>query len=388
MNIMQILHTSDTHLGCAQFEYAERERDVYDAFQEIIDTAVKDKVDAVIHAGDIFDIPKPGGTPLLKLAEGVKTLSDAGIRLYFTLGEHDISRITGTPSPYIFHKLGLATYIGDGKPVYHGGMMIAGFHKRRRGEVDELIENMKRVDSIAKTHEGKSLVVIHQALSEFHEWAGELTADDLPPHFDYYAMGHLHDHLEKRFERLGGPVCYPGSIDPTPGEGIKEFKKGFFMVDTSGEEARQEWIEIRSSRHQYRFDVDYDAIQERIGEIIQDLQSKDLKKKPIVLLNVKGREIDNARIASFLSRLLSLCLHYSWDIISDGQGEGGLIYSERPSDIRDEMLKLARDALGNEELASFAVKELLPLLEADQKESASELVERAFETLRFGGERR
>ena len=41
---MLILHTSDTHLGYAQFDLEEREKDVYDAFSEIVDAAVKDRV--------------------------------------------------------------------------------------------------------------------------------------------------------------------------------------------------------------------------------------------------------------------------------------------------------------------------------------------------------
>lgn len=380
---MQVLHTSDTHLGCAQFDSEDRERDVYDAFEEVIDTATKDRVDAVIHAGDIFHIPKPGGLPLLKLADGLKTLSDNGIKFYFNLGEHDISRITGTPSPYLFHKLGLATYVGEGNPVVNGDLMILGFHKRRRGELDELINSMKQADELAKAHTGKKIVVIHQGLVEFHKWAGELTANDLPRHFDYYAMGHLHDHAEKRFEQLGGPVCYPGSIDPVPGEEIKEFKKGFFIIDLSGQEAKQEWIEIKSSRRQYSFDVDYSEIKSRVEEILRDLGSQNLAKKPVVSLKVKGTDIDNAKVTSALSKLLSLCLHYTWEALDEGRSAEAL-YAEKPADVYEEMFKVALKTLGNEEIASFALKELLPLLEAKQKEEALELVNKAFESSRFG----
>lgn len=379
---MQILHTSDTHLGCAQFDYAEREQDVYEAFREVIDTAVKDRVDAVIHAGDIFHVPKPSGAPLVRLAEGLKTLAENDIKFFFTLGEHDISRITGTPSSYIFHKLGLATYVGDGKPARLGDLMVVGFHKRRRGELEEVIEAMKQADEIARAHTGKKIVVIHQGLVEFHKWAGELTANDLPPHFDYYAMGHLHDHFEKRFEHLGGPVCYPGSIDPTPGEGIKEFKKGFFVVDMSGEEAKQEWIQIKSSRQQYSFDAEYGDIKARMDAILKEIESKHLPKKPVVSIKVKGTDIDNAKVTSALSKLLSLCLHYTWEIVEEGRSQETL-YSERPSDIHEEMLKLANKALGNEDLASFTLRELLPLLEGGNKDEALELVTKAFESSRF-----
>ena len=251
---MQILHISDTHLGCAEFDLQEREQDVYDAFSEVVETALKDKVDAVVHAGDIFHLPRPGGTPLVKLADGIKALADGEIKFYFTFGEHDISRITGTPSAYLFHKLGLATYIGNGEPVLHGDTLIIGFHKHRRGELDELVEKLKLAGNRAKEHSGKRLLVLHQGLVEAHPFAGELRANDLPPEFDYYAMGHLHDNFQKQFEGMQGPVCYPGSLDPTPGEGIKEFKKGFYFVDLSGGETKPEWVQLRSSRKMLRYD--------------------------------------------------------------------------------------------------------------------------------------
>jgi DNA repair protein SbcD/Mre11 len=379
---LQFIHTSDTHLGCAQFDYSEREDDVYEAFSEVIDTAVKDEVDAVIHAGDIFHVPKPGGTPLVKLADGIKTLGDKGIKFYFTLGEHDISRITGTPSPYIFHRLGLATYVGSGKPVMHGKTMIMGFPKARRGEIDELVANLKQADEIAERHAGKKILVLHQGLVEFNKWAGELTANDLPQHFDYYAMGHLHDSSARRFERLGGPVCYPGSIDPTPGEGIKEFRKGFYHVDISGSEAKYDWVEVKSSRKQFSYEVSYEEIREKVGEVIGEI--RDLPKKPILLFRVKGEDIDNSKVTSALSKLLTHCLHYAWEAVEEGK-TGEILLSERPSDVRQEMLDLATKTLGTEALATFAVKELLPLLEAGSTEEALDLVNSAFERLRFKG---
>src|ERR1039458_10015085 len=256
----QILHTSDTHLGYAQFDLPERENDVYEAFNEVIETAVKTRVDAVVHAGDIFHVPKPGGRPLVKLAEGIKRLADNGIKFYFTFGEHDSNQVWGTPSSYLFHKLGLATYIGEGNPIIEGDLMVVGFHKRKKNNVDDLREAFKAADIAAKHHpEKKKVAVIHQGLFELHKFGGEITANDLPPHFDYYAMGHLHDKSESRFERLGGPVCYPGSLDPTDVEGIHEFKKGFYFVDLSGSEARPEWIEVKSSRQQFRFDRSEDS---------------------------------------------------------------------------------------------------------------------------------
>ncbi len=382
---LQFLHTSDTHLGCAQFDSRDREQDVYEAFSEVVDTAVKDKVDAVLHAGDIFHVPRPGGTPLVKLADGIKNLGDKGIKFYFTLGEHDISRVTGTPSPYVFHKLGLATYVGGEKPVLHGDTMILGFPKARRSEIDGLVSSLKQADEAASRHAGKKVLVLHQGLSEFNRWAGEMTANDLPPNFDYYAMGHLHDHGLKRFDRLHGPVCYPGSIDPTPGEGVKETKKGFYIVDMSGAEASEDWVEIKSSRQQYAFDVDYWSIRERAASIADEVRSKGHVKKPVLFLKVRGEGIENSKVTSAFSDLIALSLHCGWEAVEE-RPSADKLFAERPSDVRQEIFDLAARALGDQAVAAFAVKELLPLLEAGEHEEALDLVYSTFEASRFKGD--
>jgi DNA repair exonuclease SbcCD nuclease subunit len=380
---MLILHTSDTHLGYAQFDLEEREKDVYDAFSDIIDTAVKDRVDAVIHAGDIFHTPKPAGRPLVRLGEGIKTLREHGIRFYFTLGEHDILRMRGTPSALLFQKLGLATYVGDGNPVMDGNLMIVGFHKRRPVEIEELLDGFRLADEVAKEYPNKKkIVVIHQGLLECHPY-GEITSNDLPRHFDYYAMGHLHDHVEKRFERLAGPVCYPGSIDATPSEGIKEVEKGFYLVDFSGSEARPEWVGLKSSRQQFRFEIDYSRLTQEIEGIRHGLEKRSLQKKPIILVRVKGQEIDNAKVAAAVSGLRDLCLYPDWEPVIEGGPAAQEVLMDRPVDIQEEMLRLAAASLGDDKKASFAVRELLPLLERGENEEALDLVNRVYESSRF-----
>ena len=58
-------HISDTHLGFVQYHSEERENDVYQAFDEAIDTSIKDHVDFIILAGDIFHVPNQAERQLL-----------------------------------------------------------------------------------------------------------------------------------------------------------------------------------------------------------------------------------------------------------------------------------------------------------------------------------
>ena len=49
---MLFSHISDTHLGLVQYASEERAQDVYDVFNQAIDTSIKDHVNFVIFAGD------------------------------------------------------------------------------------------------------------------------------------------------------------------------------------------------------------------------------------------------------------------------------------------------------------------------------------------------
>ena len=70
---MLFSHISDTHLGLVQYDSNEREQDVYDVFNQAIDISVRDHVDFVIFAGDIFHMPNPNGRAIIQMANGLKT---------------------------------------------------------------------------------------------------------------------------------------------------------------------------------------------------------------------------------------------------------------------------------------------------------------------------
>ena len=76
-------HISDTHLGLQQYGLEEREQDIYDSFNQAIDISIKDKVDFVIFAGDIFHTPNPNGKAILQMANALKKLKQNSIESFF-----------------------------------------------------------------------------------------------------------------------------------------------------------------------------------------------------------------------------------------------------------------------------------------------------------------
>ncbi|MDQ3837759.1 MAG: DNA repair exonuclease [Thermoproteota archaeon] len=254
---MLISHISDIHLGYAQFNLAEREQDIYYAFEEAVDKSIAEHADLVLLAGDIFHTPRPSGSSIVKLANELKRFREASMPVYFILGEHDMSRIKDTPVPYLFENIRLARRLEDNQPRREGKLTLFGFNKERRSNMESMIQRFQVTQQLALQHKdtynSKNILVLHQGLVEFNKFAGELSARDLPKGFDYYAMGHYHDHLNEKLSNLidgeaAGLIAYPGSLELTPSDGLKDTEKGFFLTDMSAQEPRVDWIKLEHRR--------------------------------------------------------------------------------------------------------------------------------------------
>jgi DNA repair exonuclease SbcCD nuclease subunit len=344
----------------------EREEDIYEVFEEAIDKSISEHAELVILAGDIFHTPRPNGSSIIKLANQLKKLKEKSIPVYFILGEHDINRMQDIPIPYVFHNLGLATRLKENQPRQHNNVAIFGFNKERKSNIESILQQFKITEKIAKQKKEngsggrniKNILVLHQGLTDFNNFAGELNSTDLPRGIDYYAMGHYHDHIEKRFDYLDGLISYPGSIDLTPSEGIKQVEKGFFLTDISSQEVKTNWVKLDKRRLQLVFKVNYKSIAEELYDVINETKSHD--KKPVVMLKILGKQIDSKVVASQLLKLNDSCLHYIWKPIEE-QGSSPLVYNGKPVDIDSELERLVKEALKSDYLASLVVNELLPL---------------------------
>jgi DNA repair exonuclease SbcCD nuclease subunit len=371
---MLFSHISDTHLGLQQYGLEEREQDIYDSFNQAIDISIKDNVDFVIFAGDIFHTPNPSGTAILQMANALKRLKENSIDSFFILGEHDMSRMRATPVPYVYNNLQFSKYVGNGKPVYHKDVMIAGFDKIRKNELEQFEEKFRELDTLAKQHNGHKILVLHQGIIEINQFAGELNSSDLPKNFTYYAMGHLHDKSVKQFDQLGGPLVYPGSTEMTSSEGIKETEKGFFEVDISSQEAKPNWIKL-DTRPQFSTKIEAEDLDTSISEVLEKISS--LNKKPVIEIKIIGKDIERDVVQTKISKIIPKTLHCSWKMLQSEDASSVLL--NRPARIDEELLKLAINALKSEKLANFAVNDLLPLLSSNQLDQATQLVIENFE---------
>ncbi len=367
---MLISHISDIHLGYAQFNLQEREEDLYELFEESIDKSIQEHVEAIIFAGDIFHNPKPNGSAIIKLAHELKKLKEKSIPVYFILGEHDISRINDVPVPFLFHNLGLAKRLRPDTPIKMKDLLIYGFNKQRRSNIDNgLLKPFKELEKIIQSDENKRLkkiLVLHQGLSDFNRFAGEIFANDLPVGFNYYAMGHYHDHIQKNFPELDNSlVAYPGSLDLGHNESISEVEKGFLLVDlsTSPENVTSQWIRIEKRRPQLSQSIDYDELDNHLDYLLN--LSRSYQKKPIIELNIKGQDIPHKILYGKLSKLNDHFLYYTWNLL-DKEPISGYSYDfSQDFEIDKELSKLISECLKSESLTNLSL-DLMQMINSEE----------------------
>jgi DNA repair exonuclease SbcCD nuclease subunit len=355
-----ISHISDIHLGYAQFNLQEREEDLYAVFEESVDKSIHEHVEAIILAGDIFHNPKPNGASIIKLARELKKLKEKSIPVYFILGEHDISRTNDVPLLFLFHNLGLAKRLRPDSPAQIKDLLIYGFNKERRSNVENgLIKPFKKLEKMVKNDEDnrvKKILVLHQGLADFNKFAGEIFASDLPLGFDYYAMGHYHDHAQKRFPQLENHLlAYPGSLDLGHNEPISDAEKGFLIVDVSNspENVTTQWIKIEKRRPQISHSVDYGELDKHLKYLL-DLSVK-CQKKPILDLKVKGAKIDPKVLSGELSKLNDHFLYYAWNTFDEESVSGYSYDHANDFNIDKELSKLVLNTLRSENLTNLTL---------------------------------
>jgi DNA repair exonuclease SbcCD nuclease subunit len=230
------------------------------------------------------------------------------------------------------------------------------------------------------SYNSKNILVLHQGLIEFNKFAGELSARDLPKGFDYYAMGHYHDHLEEAISNLVGGVntgliAYPGSLDLTPSDGLKDVGKGFLLTDMSAQEPRVNWIKLENRRQVLAEVIDYENMQSELLKLIKKADS--LKRKPIIVLKIIGEKINSKMVATSLIRLNDSCLHYVWRH-AESHDSAPEIYDGTPVDIEGELYRLTREVLESDELAALAIEEILPAASTGDSRQALDIVWRLY----------
>ena len=254
-------HLADLHIG------AWRERMLstlnMTAFSETISACIRERVDFVVIAGDLFDGNLPDLGVVREAVTHLKRLSDHGIRTYLTYGSHDYSP-TGTSIIDILAEAGLFCRVTPEGEMQRAdreglrppfvidhptGVKLTGIYGRKNGLEATLYQDLDR--AWLEEEEGTKVFLFHSAISELQP-VGEQFEEGvplalLPRGFAYYAGGHIHTRISERVNGYG-TIAYPG---PLLGHQVRDLEtlaagagRGFFLVTLQNGEATSEFIPV------------------------------------------------------------------------------------------------------------------------------------------------
>jgi len=249
------VHCADLHLGYAQYGLEARRQDFDDAFKELVDKTIELKPEFMIISGDLFHQPRPSNVTLECTIRSFKRLKDAGIPVITVDGSHDSApnTITGTIL-YPLDSTGLIHHL----PRHKGACWrktdccyvygVPNFHNRHKTQ-EELPKFMTenppapedKVCNIFVFHGAVDLPSVKPPYME-----AEISPDELPEGFDYYAAGHVHGRYLGRFKT--GILAYSGCTETADYREAK-YQKGFLHVKVNEKgQVRPEEVELSSTR--------------------------------------------------------------------------------------------------------------------------------------------
>ena len=370
---MKFAHLADTHLGYRQFGLYEREKDFYEVFEKITDKIIEEKVDFVIHSGDLFDNSRPSPLALLTFQKCLIKLKNANIPVYAIAGNHDsVLRKGAIPPQVLFKKFGLKVISPINTNYMYKDVFIAGLPYYSSSQYKNLKNKLSDLSKKAANHE-KSILVLHQGIDKYFNLQYELEIGDVPDNFTYYAMGHLHNFINDDFGE--GKLVYPGSSEVWKTSELEDYRKngkGFVIVDLDGKKPSIDRIKINIPREFIERTLDYNNLASEIEAIKQTI--KDFDKKPILDLTVNNVTSTSNAHEIITEELDDLALMIRPKFKVPGEESIDLIIDKENALGPIEVLSSRLEKYDDAEIIKFAT-ELYNLLSKDKSEDAKELMD-------------
>ncbi len=304
--MVRVLHFADAHIDIAnrgrqdpQTGLPIRVLDFLTALDTIVETAIREKVDLVLFAGDAYKDRTPVPTFQREWGKRIIRLSRAGIPTLMLVGNHDVSPAPGrahtlqeyetldVPNVRVLNRPALL------KPADLWGLPLQvlaipwisrsnlmGLEELSGREPERVYERLQEIltqlveQFLAQADPDLPLIITAHASVEGAVYGGErliMLGNDLilprgllvHPMVDYVALGHIHKHQDLN---SGGypPVVYAGSIERVDfGEAADE--KGFAMVEVERRATRYTWRRLNGRKFLDKR-INLEALEKTSGE--------------------------------------------------------------------------------------------------------------------------
>jgi exonuclease SbcD len=286
-HMTQLLHTGDTHLGYRQYHSPARREDFLAAFRQVVTDAIEADVDAVVHAGDLFDDRQPALTDVMGALSVLRRLADAGIPFYGVVGNHESKRDSQWLD--LFERMGVATRLGA-DPVVVGDAALYGLDFVPRSRRDQLDYEFAPVPPAAE----HALLVSHGLFEPFEhgDWDTTRLLAESPVAFDALLLGDDHTPRTRRLDEFDTWLTYSGSTERASAS--ERDDRGYNLVRLDdGVDIRRRGLDTR----EFVFlDIDL-APGEGTGRVLGRLREHDLTESVVIVtLTGDGERVTPAEV--------------------------------------------------------------------------------------------
>ena len=242
---LRFVHTSDLHLDSPFRGIRSEAPDhvaetlyhaTFGAFENIINLCIREQVDGLLVAGDVYDGADRSLRAQLKFGEGLARLDSAGVRSFICHGNHDPldgweARLD-LPSGCV--RFGPDVTAAPVFPDEPERATVYGISYPRR----EVRENLSPLFRLAVSGGGFNIGLLHANVggNPNHDSYSPCSVADLEgARIDYWALGHVHTRQVLRDQ--GPTVVYPGN--PQGRHPFETGARGVYLVEVDDSGAPQ-----------------------------------------------------------------------------------------------------------------------------------------------------
>ena len=291
---MKFAHLADCHIGSWRDPKLKDTSTL--AFCKTIDKCLKEKVDFILIAGDLFNTSFPRLDNLKTVVTKFKQLKDLGIPVYIVPGSHDYSP-SGKTILDVLEEAGL--FFNVFKGIVESGKLKLNFtiDKKtgakitgmlgKRGALEKTYYEKLILENLEKEG-GYKIFLFHSGIDELKPKEMENIISQplslLPKGFDYYAGGHMHIVDDKQIEGYG-KIAYPGPLFPNSFAELEKLERGgFFIVEDNN--VRWEPIQIYNVE-KIQIDCNHLTPEEIKNQIFEKIKNKEFNNT-VVLIRLQG----------------------------------------------------------------------------------------------------
>jgi DNA repair protein SbcD/Mre11 len=299
MSKIKVFHTADLHLGIESYGKVDpstqantRIQDFFVSLDWLIDKAIKEDIDALIIAGDIYHHREPSIFVQNEFSKRLNLLVSKQIPVILLIGNHDsILSMERISSLQIFKELNVPLiYLFDEAKVItietkHGPLQIAGIpflernmirefminrniEESRRNEIAQLVIT-RLIGGFKKEVKAKipTILTAHLTIREamYDNWRPTIVGNEIyisksvliDPIFSYVAMGHIHKAQLFEGDKTEPSLSYPGSLIALD-FGEASYDHGFMCIefDILKNKTLTKFIKIPNQRRFITFNLD------------------------------------------------------------------------------------------------------------------------------------